>query len=137
MVKFFPMDEELSGYVDAIVFANAENGFTVARLKEPKKKDLTVIVGSLPGLQAGESVVCKGSWKNHSTHGRQFEVVEFSVEAPSDVLGIQKYLESGLVKGIGPVFAKKIVDRFGADTLEVIDKHPHRLREVEGLGCLS
>jgi exodeoxyribonuclease V alpha subunit len=128
------MDEELSGYVDAIVFANAENGFTVARLKEPKKKDLTVIVGSLPGLQAGESVVCKGSWKNHSTHGRQFEVVEFSVEAPSDVLGIQKYLESGLVKGIGPVFAKKIVDRFGADTLEVIDKHPHRLREVEGLG---
>jgi exodeoxyribonuclease V alpha subunit len=128
------MDEPLSGYVDAIVFAQPENGFTVARLKEPKKKDLTVIVGYMPGLQAGENVVCQGAWKNHPSHGRQFEVSEFVVEAPSDVLGIQKYLESGLVKGIGPVYAKKIVDRFGADTLDVIDKTPHRLTEVEGLG---
>lgn len=128
------MDDSLSGYVDAIVFTNPENGFTVARLKEPKKKDLTIIVGSLPGLQAGENIACKGSWKNHPSHGRQFEVSEFKVEAPSDILGIQKYLESGLVKGIGPVFAKKIVDCFGADTLEIIDKAPHRLKEVEGLG---
>ncbi len=128
------MDDPLSGYVDAIVFTNPENGFTVARLKEPKKKDLTIIVGSLPGIQAGENVVCKGTWKNHPAHGRQFEVCEFTVEAPSDILGIQKYLESGLVKGIGPVYAKKIVDRFGADTLEIIDKAPHRLREIEGLG---
>jgi exodeoxyribonuclease V alpha subunit len=128
------MDELLSGYVDAIVFAQPDNGFTVARLKEPKKKDLTVIVGYLPGLQAGENVVCKGVWKNHPAHGRQFEVAEYTVESPSDVIGIQKYLESGLVKGIGPVFAKKIVDRFGADTLEVIDKTPNRLNEIEGLG---
>lgn len=128
------MDEPLSGYVDAIVFVQPENGFTVARLKEPKKKDLTIIVGYLPGLQAGENVICKGSWKNHPNHGRQFEVSEYTVEAPSDILGIQKYLESGLVKGIGPVYAKKIVDRFGAETLEVIDKTPHRLYEVEGLG---
>ncbi|HSX10776.1 MAG TPA: ATP-dependent RecD-like DNA helicase [Chlamydiales bacterium] len=128
------MDESLSGYVDAIVFAQAENGFTVARLKEPKKRDLTVIVGYMPALQAGENVVCKGTWKNHPSHGRQFEVSEFTVESPSDVLGIQKYLESGLVKGIGPVYAKKIVDKFGSDTLDVIDKTPHRLLEVEGLG---
>jgi len=128
------MDEELSGYVDAIVYAQPENGFTVARLKEPKKKDPTVIVGYLPGLQPGENVVCKGVWKNHPSHGRQFEVAEYSVESPSDILGIQKYLESGLVKGIGPVYAKKIVDRFGSDTLEVIDKSPHRLYEIEGLG---
>jgi exodeoxyribonuclease V alpha subunit len=128
------MDEPLSGYVDAIVFAQPENGFTVARLKEPKKRDLTVIVGYMPGLQAGENVVCKGVWKNHPSHGRQYEVSEYTVESPSDVLGIQKYLESGLVKGIGPVYAKKIVDRFGADTLEVIDKTPHRLNEIEGLG---
>jgi exodeoxyribonuclease V alpha subunit len=128
------MDEPLSGYVDAIVYAQPENGFTVARLKEVKKKDLTVIVGYLPGLQAGENVVCKGSWKNHPSHGRQYEVTEYTVESPSDVIGIQKYLESGLVKGIGPVYAKKIVDRFGADTLEVIDKTPHRLNEIEGLG---
>jgi exodeoxyribonuclease V alpha subunit len=128
------MDENLSGYVDAIVFAQEENGFTVARLKEPKKKDLTVIVGYLPGLQAGENIACKGVWKTHPSHGRQFEVAEYTVEAPSDILGIQKYLESGLVKGIGPAYAKKIVDRFGIDTLEIIDKNPSRLYEIEGLG---
>jgi len=128
------MEENLTGYVDAIVFTNKDNGFTVARLKEPKKKDLTVILGVLPGLQAGENVTCKGTWKNHATHGRQFEVAEYTVESPSDVIGIQKYLESGLVKGIGPVYAKKIVDRFGAGTLDIIDQTPHRLLEVEGLG---
>lgn len=128
------MDEPLSGYVDAIVFAQPENGFTVARLKESKKKDLTIIVGYLPGLQAGENVICQGSWKNHPSHGKQFEVAEFTVESPSDLLGMQKYLESGLVKGIGPVYAKKIVDRFGIHTLDVIDKTPHRLLEIYGLG---
>lgn len=133
-VRIFAMNEQLSGYVDAIVYAEPNNGFTVARLKEPKKKDLTVIVGYLPGLQAGENVLCTGVWKVHPSHGRQFEVSEFTVEAPSDVIGIQKYLESGLVKGIGPVYAKKIVDHFGASTLEVIDQTPHRLYEIEGLG---
>lgn len=128
------MDEQLNGYIDAIVYTQPENGFTVARLKEPKKKELIVIVGYLPGLNAGENVDCKGSWKTHPSHGRQFEVSEYTVEAPSDILGIQKYLESGLVKGIGPVYAKKIVDRFGADTLDIIDKTPHRLFEIEGLG---
>ena len=128
------MDEELSGYVDAIVYTQEENGFTVARLKQPKRKELIPFVGYLPGLQAGENVVLKGTWKTHPSHGRQFEVTEYTVEAPSDILGIQKYLESGLVKGIGPVYAKKIVDRFGAATLEVIDKTPNRLYEIEGLG---
>jgi len=128
------MSDTLNGYIEAIVFTQPENGFTVARLKENRKKDFTVIVGYLPGLQPGESVACKGEWKNHPSHGRQFEVAEFTVESPSDLIGIQKYLESGLVKGIGPVFAKKIVDRFGVDTLEVIDQSPHRLHEIEGLG---
>lgn len=128
------MKEELFGYVDAIVYTQPENGFTVARLKEPKKKELTAIVGCLPGLQAGENVALKGSWKVHPSHGRQFEVVEYTVEAPSDILGIQKYLESGLIKGIGPVYAKKIVDHFGSETLEIIDKFPDRLYEIEGLG---
>jgi exodeoxyribonuclease V alpha subunit len=128
------MNEQLFGYVETIVYAQPENGFTVARLKEPKKKELTVIVGILPGLQPGENVVCTGIWKSHPSHGKQFEVVEFTVQAPSDVIGIQKYLESGLVKGIGPVYAKKIVDKFGAATLEIIDRTPQRLLEVEGLG---
>ncbi len=128
------MNESLSGYVDAIVYCNPENGFTVARLKEPKKKELSIIVGSLAGLQDGENVACKGVWKLHPSHGRQFEVAEYTVESPSDLIGIQKYLESGLVKGIGPVYAKKIVDKFGADTLEIIDKTPARLNEIPGLG---
>jgi len=128
------MDEQLAGHIEAIVFTQPENGFTVARLKEPKKKDFTVIVGYLPSLQPGETVLCKGIWKIHPSHGRQFEVSDYTIEMPNDVVGIQKYLESGLVKGIGPVFAKKIVDRFGADTLAVIDQTPHKLLDIPGLG---
>jgi exodeoxyribonuclease V alpha subunit len=126
--------DELSGYIETIVYTQPENGFTVARLKEPKKKDLTVIVGYLPALQPGETVRCQGTWKNHPSHGRQFEVADYHVDSPSDLVGIQKYLESGLVKGIGPVYAKKIVDLFGLDTLQVIDQTPHRLLEITGLG---
>ncbi len=126
--------DELSGYIEAIVYTQPENGFTVARLKESQKKDFTVIVGYIPTIQPGETVVCKGAWKTHPSHGRQFEVTEYEVDSPSDLIGIQKYLESGLVKGIGPVYAKKIVDRFGLDTLQVIDEAPHRLLEIRGLG---
>jgi exodeoxyribonuclease V alpha subunit len=128
------MDEPLAGYIEAIVFTQPENGFTVARLKESKKKDFTIIVGYLPSLQPGETVVCKGAWKIHPSHGRQFEVVDYTVEMPNDVVGIQKYLESGLVKGIGPVFAHKIVGKFGANTLSVIDQTPHKLLDIPGLG---
>ncbi len=128
------MEETLAGHIETIVFTQPENGFTVARLKEAKKKDLTVIVGYLPSLQPGETVACKGTWKIHPSHGRQFEVIDYTVEMPNDVVGIQKYLESGLVRGIGPAFAKKIVDRFGAKTLAVIDDTPRRLLEIPGLG---
>ncbi len=126
--------EEISGYIEAIVFVQPENGFTVARLKENHKKNFTVIRGYIPSIQPGETVLCKGEWKNHPSHGLQFEVAEYVVSLPSDVVGIQKYLESGLVKGIGQHYAKKIVDQFGADTLQVIDQNPGRLIEVQGLG---
>ena len=126
--------EELKGNVDSIVYIQPENGFTVARLKIPGKKELTTIVGQLPSLQPGETIACSGEWKFHPAHGRQFEITDYTVEMPSDLAGIQKYLESGLVKGIGPSFAKKIVDRFGADTLKVIEEMPERLYEVQGLG---
>src|ERR1700723_2174288 len=94
----FSMDE-LKGSIEAIVYSQPENGFTVARLKEVGKKEFTVIVGTLPSLQPGESVSCSGTWKMHPSHGRQFEVADYTVEMPSDLAGIQKYLESGLVKG--------------------------------------
>lgn len=126
--------EELYGYIESIVFAESEKGFTVARLKEPKKKDLTCIVGIMPSLQPGETIRCQGFWRVHPEHGQQFEVKGFELQAPSDLVGIQKYLESGMIKGIGPVYAERIVKSFGLDTLDVIDKTPDRLREVSGIG---
>ena len=127
-------EETLSGFVEAIVFTQPENGFTVARLREAKKKEIVVIVGHFPSLHPGETVSCKGSWKVHSSYGRQFEVVDCHVDMPSDLVGIQKYLESGLVRGIGAVFAQKIVDRFGLDTLRVIEEEPKSLLEIPGIG---
>lgn len=126
--------DQISGSIEAIVFTQPENGFTVARLRESKKKDFTIIVGLIPSLQPGETIRCTGTWKVHPNHGRQFEVNEYTVEMPCDLVGIQKYLESGLVKGIGPIYAKKIVDRFGMNTLQVIEQTPHRLNEISGMG---
>jgi exodeoxyribonuclease V alpha subunit len=128
------MSEQIAGFIDSIVYVHPENGFTVARLKEPKKKDFTIIVGTFSAIQPGETVICHGTWKTHPSYGRQFDVSEYTVERPSDIMGIQKYLESGLIKGIGPSYAKKIVDQFGEKTLEVLDQAPERLREILGLG---
>ncbi|MCB1135055.1 MAG: ATP-dependent RecD-like DNA helicase [Chlamydiia bacterium] len=126
--------EEIFGHIERITFHNEENGFTVAKLKEPRKKDLTCIVGSLPGLQVGETVHCKGTWKRDLAYGLQFLVSTWDVKLPADAGAIEKYLSSGLIKGIGPAYAKRIVARFGADTLNVIDTSPERLTEVDGLG---
>ncbi len=126
--------EELYGFIESIVFSEEERGFTVAKLKEPKKKEFTWIVGIMPSVQPGETIRCKGGWKHHPQHGAQFEVKSFDLEAPSDLLGIQKYLESGMIKGIGPVYAERIVKRFGLQTLNVLDTNPDSLREVAGIG---
>jgi len=126
--------EQIFGYVERITFHNPENGFTVAKLKEPRKSELTVIVGYMPLLQPGETVRCKGEWKFNSSHGVQFEVKECLSEAPADLAGIQKYLESGLIKGIGQVYAGRIVETFGIDTLRIIDEQPEKLSQVPGIG---
>ncbi len=126
------MEEEIYGFVENIVFES--DNFTVAKLKEPRKSDLTCIVGPLPLIQPGETLRCKGLWKHHPQHGQQFEVKSFESKAPADVIGIQKYLESGMIRGIGPVYAERIVKKFGIDTLKVIDESPARLREIEGIG---
>ena len=88
--------EQLAGTIEAIVFAHPENGFTVARLKEVNKKDFTVIVGTIPHLQPGESVICKGEWRNHQSHVRHCEVKENTVDYPSELMWIQKYQYTGL-----------------------------------------
>lgn len=128
------MTEYLHGYIERITFQNPSNGYTVAQLKQRGRQHLTCIVGIMPMLQPGESVRCKGKWKNHLVHGNQFEVEECQTELPADVVGISKYLGSGLIKGIGPVFAQRIVDTFGINTLDIIDLHPERLLEVPGIG---
>lgn len=126
--------DQIYGYIEKISFQNPENGYTVAKLKTLQKTDLVCIVGNMPDIQPGETVRCFGEWKQHLIHGSQFVVDHYKVEVPSDVLGIKKYLGSGLIKGIGPVYAARIVEKFGADTLNVIDSSPDDLKEIAGLG---
>ncbi len=125
---------EIIGYIERITFQSEETGYTVAQLKLSGKSSLVCIVGAMPLLIPGETVRCQGEWKQHLVHGRQFEVSEYSREAPADLIGIRKYLGSGLVKGIGPVYAKRITDCFGKDTLAIIDQYPEKLRDVPGIG---
>lgn len=126
--------QEIVGYIERITFQNNENGFTIAQLKERGKSSVTCIVGLMPSIRPGETVRCFGEWKNHLIHGRQFEVSKYAVEAPADISGIKKYLGSGLIKGIGPKYAGRIVEKFGTATLDIIDKEPDRLLEIPGLG---
>ncbi|MCH9610612.1 MAG: ATP-dependent RecD-like DNA helicase [Chlamydiales bacterium] len=126
--------DQLFGSIERITFHNQENGFTVARLVQPRKKDLVTIVGNIGNIQPGESVRLLGQWKVNPQHGMQFQVQECHIETPSDAVGIQKYLESGMVRGIGPTFARRIVQKFKEKTLDVIDKQPDLLLDIEGVG---
>lgn len=128
------MSEELFGTIERITFSNPDNGFTVARLKVKGWQDLICLVGTMHGIQPGEAVRVTGEWQVNPIHGRQFRVAECIISAPADLLGIRKYLESGLIRGIGRVYAEKIVDRFGMATLDIIDQQPERLAEVPGIG---
>lgn len=126
--------EEVFGYIESVLFSNEENGFIIAKIKEPKKQEVTTIVGTMPGIHIGENIHCQGKWKQHAKFGSQFEVSSFKCEAPTDSVGIQRYLESGMIKGIGPAYAERIVKKFGADTLNVIDHKPAKLLTVDGIG---
>lgn len=126
--------EALVGYIERITFQNPENGYTVAYLKVPSLKDLVCLVGSMPTIIAGMTIRCKGEWKNHLVHGRQFIVQEYKIETPADLAGIKKYLGSGLIKGIGPKYAERIVAKFGIETLNILDQCPDKLLDITGLG---
>lgn len=126
--------EELTGYIERITFQSEENGYTVLQLKCQGHKDLICCVGHFPSANIGETLYCQGVWKRHPTHGLQFEVKHCQVKAPATLLGIKKYLGSGLIKGIGPGYAARIVEQFGIQSLTIIDETPERLREVKGLG---
>jgi exodeoxyribonuclease V alpha subunit len=128
------MADTLEGILERIVFFNEENNFTVARLQSGHSRDLITIVGNLPGPNPGETLRLKGEWTVDAKFGRQFRVENCITVLPSTLTGIEKYLGSGLVKGIGPIMAGRVVAKFGLETLEVMEARPEDLLEVEGIG---
>ncbi len=127
--------QSLHGTIERITFYNEENGYTVARLVPEGKTYTVTVVGNLMGANVGESLALEGVWLNHPQHGRQFEIKHFNLQLPATIEGLKKYLGSGLIKGIGPVTAERIVKHFGLETLEVIEQNIVRLKEVEGVGA--
>lgn len=124
--------EKIEGMISDIVFKNEDNGYVIAHLSNENND--VVIVGCMPTLTVGESIEVEGKWVNHKTYGTQFEVSSFMPVTPSSIEGIYVYLSSGMIKGIGEKMAKRIINKFGVDTLDIIQNSPQRLSEVEGIG---
>ena len=126
---------DLTGQIETVTYTNPENGFTIARVKVPGKQELVTVVGNLMAATPGEVLKMEGEWATHPKYGRQFKVMHCRSEVPASVHGIRKYLGSGLIKGLGPVMAGRIVKRFGQDTLDIIENELERLSEIEGIGA--
>jgi exodeoxyribonuclease V alpha subunit len=126
--------EYLGGIVERITYANEENGFSVIKIKSKGFAELVTVVGSLAAVNVGATVRLKGEWKYDSKFGKQFSVVDYRETVPATIAGIEKYLGSGLIKGIGPVYARRIVGHFKEDTLRVIEEEADNLIHVEGIG---
>ena len=128
------MSETLAGTVERITYYNEENGYTIAQVTPEGRGYTVTVVGNLLEVSPGESLRLHGQWATHARYGRQFQVERYATILPATVAGIEKYLGSGLIKGIGPVTARRIVRRFKVDTLRVIEEDPQRLLEVLGVG---
>src|SRR3954466_15425750 len=126
--------EVLAGLVERVTFHNSDNGFCVLRAKARGHRDLVTIVGHAATISPGEWITASGEWINDRTHGQQFKARFLRTSAPTSVEGIEKYLGSGMIRGIGPVYAKKLVRAFGEKVFETIEAEPERLREVTGIG---
>ena len=126
-------DESLIGVVERLTYHSAQSGYSVARLKASGHRDLVTIVGSFPNIQAGQTLKLTGIWREHPKFGQQFQVTQYQETKPATITGIEKYLGSGLIKGVGPVTAKRIVAHFGFDTLDVIENSIEQLNEVPGI----
>src|SRR5579863_6979314 len=126
--------EVLAGLVERVTFHNAENGFCVLRAKARGHRDLVTVVGHAAIISAGEWITAAGEWINDRAHGQQFKARFLKTSAPSSIDGIEKYLGSGMIRGIGPVYARKMVKAFGEKVFDVIEAEPDRLREVTGIG---
>ncbi len=125
------MPTELQGQIERITFVNEDNGFTVAQLKVKGRPQPVTIVGHLLQPKPGEQVRLLGDWQQHPKYGEQFRFSSSQTLVPATTAGMEKYLASGFIKGIGPVMAHRIVSRFGADTFDIIANQPERLLEVE------
>ena len=126
--------ETLAGVVERVTFHNDESGFCVLRVKARGKRDLVTVVGRAAVISAGEFIQASGLWNNDRAHGLQFRAQFLKSMPPTTVEGIEKYLGSGMIRGIGPAYAKKLVKAFGESVFEVIEAEPQRLREVTGIG---
>jgi exodeoxyribonuclease V alpha subunit len=130
-----PADREvLAGLVERVTYQNAENGFCVLRVKARGQRELVTLVGHAATISAGEWITAIGNWINDRTHGQQFKARFLKTSAPTSVEGIEKYLASGMIRGIGPVYAKKLLRAFGEKVFDVIEAEPQRLRELDGIG---
>lgn len=125
--------ESLTGVVERLTYHSQESGYSVARLKAVGNRDLITIVGSFANLQAGQTLKLSGFWREHPKYGAQFQVTQYQETKPATITGIEKYLGSGLIKGVGPVTAKRIVAHFGLETLDIIETQIERLIEVPGI----
>src|SRR5881628_353676 len=133
--EVWPADGEvLAGLVERVTFHNEENGFCMLRVKARGQRDLITVLGHAAMISAGEFVQASGAWVNDRTHGVQFRASFLKAAVPTTIEGIEKYLGSGMIRGIGPIYAKKMVRAFGDAVFDVIEQEPSRLREVTGIG---
>jgi exodeoxyribonuclease V alpha subunit len=119
-----PTTEQISGLIERVTFHSDESGFCVLRVKVKGQREEVTVIGSLPSVTAGEWLVADGWWVRDKEHGLQFKASTLKTVPPTTVEGIERYLGSGLVKGIGPILAKKLVERFSAEGLNVIEHEP-------------
>jgi exodeoxyribonuclease V alpha subunit len=132
-VNATPKHESITGVVERLTYYSEESGYTVARLQRAGTRDLTTITGNFATIQPGQTLQLTGFWREHPQYGAQFQVVNYKETKPATLTGIEKYLGSGLIKGVGPVTAKRIVNHFGLETLDIIEHHIDRLIEVNGI----
>ncbi len=126
--------EVLAAIVERVTYHNAENGFCVLRAKARGHRDVVTVVGDAAAIAAGEWITASGEWVNDRTHGQQFKARFLRTSPPTSADGIEKYLSSGMIRGIGPAYARKLLRAFGEKVFDVIEAAPDRLREVDGIG---
>jgi exodeoxyribonuclease V alpha subunit len=134
MAEALPNEQKLVGTIERITFHNEDNGFCIIKVKVAKKRELVTVSGNLSVVHVGEHIQAFGKWVMHSKFGLQFQAEQLQAMPPQSAAGMEKYLASGMVHGIGPHFAKKLVEAFGAEVFTIIEEQPHRLHKLPGIG---